>query len=230
MRALWQIPLIMAVASLAAAGEPRTLSATYPSSNLHAVVIQAGAGGVEIQAAREPSVQVRVSLTPRRGGIFASLVRAEQEVGEATLEGTTKDGTLHLVVTPKGEDRRFEESWTVRMPADLALALKLGVGDVTLHGVAGGVNLEVGVGDVTVEAAGGDLHVKLGVGDSDLVAPAAAYGPVQASGGIGDATITVGGREIDGTGMVGHSATWQGQGAHKLTVEVGVGDVQVTLK
>ncbi len=218
------------VAASAAAGDERSLNASYPASGIRQVAIKAGAGDITIVASLNPTVAVDVSLTPRRGGIFASLVQAEQEVDKATLESTTSDHVLTLTVTPTGKDRRFEEDWTVHMPPDLAVALKLGVGNVTIQGLGGGMDLDVGVGDTTVTAPAGDVHLKLGVGDADLTAPAAMYGPVKASGGIGDATILVNGRSIQGKGMMGRTVSWTGQGPHTLKVEVGVGDAQVTLK
>ena len=86
-----------------------------------------------------------------------------------------------------------------------------------MRGIAGGAALELGVGDVRVEVPNGDVIVDLGVGDAVVKAVAASYGPVEASGGVGDARIKVAGDSIKGEGFVGHSASWVGNGRHRIT-------------
>jgi len=98
-----------------------------------------------------------------------------------------------------------------------------------MQGIAGGAKLELGVGSVKMDAPDGDIFVDLGVGDAVVTAVAASYGPVKASGGVGDARIKAAGDRVEGEGFVGHSASWVGSGRHRIQVEVGVGDAHVTL-
>jgi hypothetical protein len=230
MRNLWILALTIALAApCIEAATTRTLADEVPAAGLDRMTLEAGVGDVEIVAMDGDAVVLEVVLKPRRGGIFSSMARAEREVQEARLAVDTRDGNLMIKVESDSTERRFEERWSVHLPARLAVDLDLGVGDVIIRGVNGGVNLDSGVGDVLVDVAGGDVSLDLGVGDMTVKAPAEGYGRVECSGGVGEARVTVNGRTVEGDGFVGHTATWQGEGPAKLTVDVGVGDARVTL-
>ncbi len=208
---------------------PRLLTQTVPAAGLTRVTVSAGVGEVEVRAASGDEVRAEVVLEPRRGGLFSSIRAAEREVQEAVLTVSAADGELTLEVSTDSGDRRFEERWTLTLPASLALELRVGVGNVRLDGLAGGVTLESGVGNALLEVGGGDLEVELGVGDLTLVGPAAAYGPVTCSSGVGETRLRVHGQRVEGGGFLGGSSSWTGQGPSRLEAEVGVGNAVVTL-
>lgn len=207
----------------------RVLERSTPAAGLDRVEIEAGVGDVRVEVGEDDSIHVEVTLEPRRGGLFSSIRTAEREVQEATLEAETAGRALQLRVGTNADERRFEERWTVVMPARLALQLELGVGDVELRGVVGGITLEAGVGDVVVDAEGGDLDLEVGVGDLSVRAPAVAYASVRCAAGVGEARIRVQGETLGGGGFVGSSASWTGSGPHRIRAELGVGDASVTL-
>jgi hypothetical protein len=105
-----------------------------------------------------------------------------------------------------------------------------GVGNVELRGVAGGLEIDSGVGDVLVEVTSGDVSINLGVGNASLRAPADAYASAEGSGGVGDARLNVCGERISGSGFVGQSASWTGDGSYHIEVDVGVGDAHIKLE
>jgi hypothetical protein len=137
---------------------------------------------------------------------------------------------LILEIATDDDDRHFEERWTIELPARLSFELDLGVGDVEVRGLAGGVSADIGVGDVLVEGVSGDVTIDLGVGDASVRAAAGHYGSVAGSGGVGDARLTVRGERVSSSGFVGHSAEWTGDGPHFIEIDVGVGDAKVTLE
>jgi len=225
--------LAFAIAALAVptqAATTRTLADEVPAAGIERLQLESGVGDVEIVASDRDTVALEVVLKPRRGGIFSSMTRAEREVDEARLEVTTDRGTLSLSIASSSSERRFEERWSVQVPARLALDLTVGVGDVQVRGAAGGVTLESGVGDVLLGVAGGDVALEVGVGDVAVTAPADGYGRVDCSGGVGEGRVTVRGTTVEGGGFVGHSTTWKGDGPARLKLEVGVGDARVTLE
>lgn len=217
------------LAGVADATSERTLTGSFPAESVESVSIEAGVGDIDITATDSAVVEVEVRLTPRRGGIFSSMKQAEQEVEEASLLNENVRSRLYLEIDSSSGERRFEERWTIRLPARLAVELDLGLGDVTVTGLRGGTDFEVGVGDVTLDAVSGDLFIEVGVGDVTVNAESADYGNVEASGGVGDSQLRVRGERVNSEGMVGHSASWQGDGSHRLEIEVGVGKARVTL-
>jgi hypothetical protein len=231
MRRTW---IALAIATLLAvpgtASTTRTLEDALPAAEVEQVVIEVGVGDVEVTARDGDTVFIHITLKPRRGGLFSSMRRAEREVEMATLRSEVKGTSLRLKVESDSNERRFEEHWTIELPDRLSLDLELGVGDVEIRGMSGGLKIEAGVSDMLVEATSGDVTLELGVGDATVRAPAHAYRSATCTGGVGDARLEVRGERISSEGFVGHSASWTGDGDHTLKVEVGVGDANVKLE
>jgi len=222
---------ILACAVLSEAATPRTLTRNIPIGPIEALDLESGIGDVKI-IAREglDEVAVEVTLTPRRGGFFSSMRQAEKEVQAASLRAKVNGKKLMLGIDPPADDeRRFEERWTIELPADIELKLNHGVGDISIQGVRAGLEIDSGVGDIEAEVAEGDITIDLGVGTAVVIAPADAYASAEGAGGVGDARLTVRGEKISGGGFISHAASWSGNGTHHIEVSVGVGDAVITL-
>jgi len=222
--------IVLAIAVPASAGAPRILDGVVPAAELESVRLDAGVGDIEITATEDAAeVSVSVQLKPRRGGFFSSLKKAQREVDEAELRMDVSKGILRLEIETSSDDRHFEETWIIELPARLDFDLDLGVGDVDVRGLSGQLTVDIGVGDFDAEAISGDLNIDIGVGEASVRAAAVDYGSVDGSGGVGDARLTVRGAKISSSGFVGKSAEWTGDGAHAIEISVGVGDAEVTL-
>lgn len=227
---LWIIFCAIACAAPAWAQAERTLTEQIPLGALERVTLEGGVGDIEVVTSPEDLITVQVELKPRRGGIFSSLKRAEQEVEHATLEASSTAQTLRLKVHSDSHDRRFEERWYIEMPEHLALEVEQGVGDTTVRGLSGGVRLEAGVGDVAIDVVSGELSVELGVGDVTVSSSAAEYSSAKCSAGVGNAYLRAQGKRSSSEGFVGHSASWEGDGPHTIDIQVGVGDARIILE
>ncbi len=230
-RVVFSVLLVAAIAVTAGAADTRTLTRSLDAGSTTRLVLESGIGDVGINASPEASeIAIEVVLTPRRGGFFSSKRKAEQDVEAATLSAEVKRDRLHLKIMPEADDdRRFEENWSITLPANVALKLSHGVGDIDIRGPEAGVEIESGVGEVRVEVGGGEVSIELGVGTAFVRAPAADYASAEGAGGVGDARITARGEKISGGGFVSHSATWEGDGTFHIEVSVGVGDAVITL-
>ena len=152
--------VILACGFMVDAATPRTLTRNVPVGPIEVLALDSGIGDVKI-IAREgiDEVAIEVTLTPRRGGFFSSKRQAERDVQAASLKAKVKGKKLVLGIDPPADDeRRFEERWTVEMPAGIELRLNHGVGDVAINGVRAGLEIDAGVGDVQVEVAEQVLH------------------------------------------------------------------------
>ncbi len=231
MRQFWTAGcLISLCAVVAVAGEPRVFEENVSCADAERVVIEAGVGDVGITTGEGETISVEVVLKPRRGGFFSSMKKAQKDVDQAVLKVETVGKDVRLDIDSDSDEPRFEEQWTITLPARLAVDLELGVGDVEIRGVGGGVDIEAGVGDLLLKASSGDLRVDLGVGDATITAPADQYGSAVCSAGVGDARLKVQGKRIASDGFVGHEARWSGDGEFKVRVELGVGEGRVTLE
>jgi len=155
--------------------------------------------------------------------------RAEEEVAAAEIKANQGTNTLSLEMDSNSNEPRFEARWVVSAPSRFHFELEQGVGDVSVEGLAGGIDMEVGVGEVTARIISGDVGMSLGVGDAVIRAPVEAYGSVDVSGGVGGARVVVNGDVKKGEGFVSHSSRWRGDGPDSIELEVGVGDAEVIL-
>lgn len=215
--------------AIGANGAERSLNDSFPAATVTAIQITNGVGDVAITAADAPEITVDVTLVPRRGGLFSSYRSAERDVESARLSSRMVDGRLELAIDSESEEPRFEARWVVVAPAATTLALELGVGDLTVRGIAGGVETELGVGDAVIEVIDGDVELELGVGDATVRGPARHFGSIESSAGVGSTDVVVQDQRVSGEGFVGQSSSWQGEGPHRISVEVGVGDSRVVL-
>jgi len=231
MKRYWILALAMIVlAAPAWAGSPRILQGAVDAGNFETVRLDAGVGEITVVAVDAlEKVTIEVSLKPRRGGFFSSMKKAQIEVDEAELRMDVSKGVLRLEIETKSDDRHFEETWTIELPARLALDLDVGVGDVEVRGLAGSLTIDAGVGDIVAEGLSGNVSIDVGVGDATVRAASVHYGSVSGSGGVGDAKLTVHGKSISSSGFVGKSAKWTGDGEHVIEISMGVGDAEVIL-
>jgi len=225
------LAIAIAIANPLTAGAPRILEGTVSAADLETVQLDAGVGDIDIVAVEGGTeVSIVVRLKPRRGGFFSSLKTAQAEVDEAELRMDVAKGILRIEVETDSDDRHFEENWTLELPARLDFNLDLGVGDVDVRGLAGGLTADIGVGNLVAEEVSGDLEIDIGVGEASIQAAAVNYGSVDGSGGVGDTELTVSGEKISSSGFIGKSANWTGNGDHVIEISVGVGDAKVTLE
>ena len=74
------------------------------------------------------------------------------------------------------------------------------------------------------------LNVDLGVGNVDVELPLASTGAVKLSAGVGDTRLTGGGDTTVDRAFVSHELRGHGDGDFDAHIEVGVGDVEVSLR
>ncbi len=231
MKKLWiTCCLLLICAAPLTATSTKTMGDQISAEGIDTLKLEAGVGDVEIIAVKGETIGFEVVLEPRRGGLFTSKRRAEREVEEATLEADISGSKLYLKVRSSSSERRFEETWTIELPARLAADIEHGVGDIGVRGITGGVELETGVGDVRVSVDTGDVMIEIGVGDAEVEAPVEAYGSAKCSAGVGNARLRVDGEKIGDGGFLGNSTSWSGSGEFEIRVDVGVGNAEVTLE
>ncbi len=207
----------------------RTLEASIQRKGATSLHLETAVGDVTISPATGEGIHVVVQLIPRKAGFFSSLKEAERQVESASLAIKRHGKRIDVEIEDFAGEPRFEARWTVTVPADLALKLDVGVGNLKIRGIAGGVQVDLGVGDASIETAGGEITADVGVGDVTVTAPAAAYGPVECSTGVGEATINVNAEAHEGKGMISKELTWRGPGERSINLETGVGSIIVTL-
>jgi hypothetical protein len=101
---------------------------------------------------------------------------------------------------------------TLHVPRSLPLRADLGVGKLTIEGIASDVTADLGVGEV---------HVTL---------PKEAIGSAAIDTGIGEASLVAAGRRYSNGGLIVRAIHWdKGLGHARVKVDCGIGEIHVEL-
>lgn len=155
---------------VAARGEAAFSGSHQLSSAVQQLQVDLGDSPLEIQACdadvpatcpgelRYDGVWRAVGGTPKdaRSNAGAAAIVFEQSDSLASLAAATPTSLLDLV------DLEFG---TLRLPGDLHLDIRTGLGDIEVYGVRASVTASAQVGDVVIEGGDAGLAVRTGLGD-----------------------------------------------------------------
>jgi hypothetical protein len=211
------------------AAENRVLNLSHPAAEITVVSLDMGVGDIEIRGADTDTIRVQVELKPKKD-FFRSSRRARQMLEEIEISARLRGDTLHLELKPDPDGDDLSEDWSIELPRELAISVDAGVGDLTIEGVKGVIDIDMGVGDIEVLEAVNDVTVDCGVGSIEIRGVYEAFGPIEASAGVGDASLrTPEGRER-GSGFIGRSLDFRGPGKARINIDAGVGDATIHLR
>lgn len=199
------------LAALPAAADDvvRKLDGRFSASDASRISLDFPVGELIVEAGSGREVEVHVDLECD-GRRKARCTEAARKV--EIVAGTGNKLNVELKGWPKAGDHGLEGVFRVTVPRDLPLTAELGVGEMRISGL---------------EA---DLSADLGVGDVSVTMPESAVAEVRLNAGVGDATLSAGGRNIAGKGFVGKELEWsEGSGKAHVKVDCGVGEASVKL-
>ncbi|HXS81752.1 MAG TPA: hypothetical protein VN896_03455 [Methylomirabilota bacterium] len=183
----------------------------YPVTSNHRVRLEFPVGELKVLATDEPHVRFDLRVRCRRW----SDERCAEMADRLILDSDDTGGTLNLKLHkfPHWNNHGMTVIGTLSVPRTLAVDIEMGVGELTISGIEG------------------DLDVQLGVGEADIRALRSRAGHVTVDTGIGDADIHGGGSGTRSRGFIGSHAVWdEGQGRASVRLHVGVGDASVRLE
>jgi hypothetical protein len=187
------------LAQTIAAGEARSIAIDFPVGDLR---IETGSGDT-----------VRVDLKVECDRWFRS---CEDRLEDVELRSDLENGKLHVDIRGYGHGHSgdLEVNGTITVPANRALRVDMGVGQLDIDGISGRLDVDLGVGDVTVRM------------------PASAVRSVSIDAGVGDTTLRLPSGPVDDErSFVSSEIDWnEGRGEASVAVEVGVGDAVVRLE
>jgi hypothetical protein len=177
---------------------------TFDLSEFREIELRGSVGTMRIEPAEGDELELVLEIEGKRGGFF----RHSKDVSEVELE--VRERGERLVLEQTEEDT--ETDWTVYLP------------------VVARTVIEFGVGEVDVEIGATDLKLDVGVGDVDVVAPEGAAGFIDLSVGVGDARMK-GGRIVDADrALISQDIRGRGDGDHEISIDLGVGDLDLRLR
>ena len=217
------LPVVLAPSSNAQ--DTRTLTANESDQGLTAVEFEGHVGSMQIRPATSGGVRVQVEIRPSRS---SRRVRGNPQSME--LRSSRSGSTL--VVNLTGDHEDLEEIWMIEVPAHLLVEAELGVGDITLQGIRGGLRAKVGVGSLNVDVPEGGVTAETGVGKVSIKSGTTSYGNVDLRTGVGNGRLSIDGREFRQEPRPpgpSQRISFGGNGRDEFRIKSGVGDVELTI-
>ena len=204
--------LLCAVPALADDDETvRSFQKRIPASGVDSIHLDFPVGEVEVTGWSEGDLDARLDLVCDRDSS-----RCREAAQKVRFVYDTSGDELRLRVRdwPKGKMKGLHVRARISVPRALALRAELGVGELTVKGVES------------------DLTADLGVGEVNITLPESAIGSVSLDTGIGEASLSAGGRHYESAGLFVREVNWKtkGTGRSRVEVDCGVGEINVSLK
>ncbi|HVC28593.1 MAG TPA: hypothetical protein VNF48_03510 [Gammaproteobacteria bacterium] len=231
--------LLLGLPLLAQAADPRILNTDIPASGFDAVAISAGVGELHITPSTDDAVHVQVSLEQKSSEFlwfFHWQSRATaQEIQSAQITQQQQGQQLILSLTTPGKlsNDDVKQKWDVQVPARMAVDLNMKVGEATIDGVAGGVQVTLNVGELNVDIPRGVLNAKINVGQISVTTGTSQPGNIALSSNIGEAALYMHGKHIKHVGEhsgLGSSVNLNGSGHDSMNLSVNIGEVDLRVE
>lgn len=176
---------------------------TIDAALLESVEIEASAAEMEVEFYAGDEIELEIELEAD-GNWFG---RRRGDVDRVELAVRTSETSVYLGIS----DQDVEQHWRLKIPAKLAVAFEVGVGEIELEGLSNNLKMEVGVGSIRVDIADTDyarIHLSVGVGETAIK-------------GFSN-------QQVDNERSFMSSDTYyHGDGELEIDIEVGVGEVEV---
>jgi len=209
---IWTATAALALTLPAAADDHRrvrSLTGDFATADVERVELRLPPGSVRIEPS--PDGRLRAELD-----VHCSFddSHCEERAGRLSLESSRQGNSLTLRVDGASglSSLKLRFRGRILVPQGKVLEVDFPAGELTIKGVRGDLHVDVGAGEVAIVLREDDVRsVRLGVG-------------------IGEASLSVAGRSIEGSGWLGQNVRWgEGTGASRVAVNLGVGELGVTL-
>lgn len=209
------------------------LNSKRDANGIDEINITARVGEIHLEVGTSDEIIVDVELEPEDGAGG----EVDELIDGAELEVSQRSGRIQFEISfADGRNRDDDdldviEKWRVRVPERLAAVLKMGVGEVEVEGIEGGVDTTVGVGEITVDVPAGTVRLKSSVGEVTVRHRAADVGRVDLDTNVGDVSLRVEDEfiEPERSLFVGSRLTWDGKGDDDINVTVNIGEIDVSV-
>lgn len=201
----------LAVPAAAREYEIRRLDETFPLTGASRIVLDFPVGELEVVAGSGDVASVELSVRCRRRGSRCD-DRAERLWTKSKRSGERL--TIEFGGWPKLNSGDLSAHAVITVPADRALEVDMGVGELEIRGLTSDLDIELGVGEVSLELAAADLSsvsLDAGIGETDVRSSA-------------------GHTSSDRSWLIGSHTHWRGDGRSRVDVELGVGEITARLR
>lgn len=215
---------------------PRTLILEQDAAALDALALEVGVGEMHVTPSPDNKLHVQVTLQQKEREFmwfFHWMSQGTQrDIASAAIRARQDGGRVALSLDYPGVNQDdIKQDWDVQVPARLKLAAVMKVGEMSVEGVAGGVDAKLNVGELSIDAPEGAIRGDVNVGEIRATSGSAHYGRVELSSNIGEALLTIGGKNAGRRdhGGLGNRVSLDGSGPDEMHLSVNVGEATLHL-
>ncbi len=214
----------------------RTFTLDVEAAGLQSIDLRTTDGAVEVVGTDEDRIRISADVsTPGQKRKWSASVPAD--LARTDLVGERLGDVFSARLRVPGNDPVVER-WTVRVPRRFTVGLEANDSAIVISDVRGGVNaranagVESKPGSIRVNAPGGRLDLSLHVGEIHAQTLSTSRGPVDVESGVGDARVTLSGRNIVSPRSPGpgHRLRLSDAGPDAVKLRVGVGTATLDIK
>lgn len=220
----------------------RQLKGDMPAADFKGVKLDGHIGTVDILAGDDASVHWELHLRLDKDADFSAAERSEVDKAVAAVNAASPDlvgacGDRICMNAPafdnlsSSERKDIHDHWVITVPARYAASLDYNIGEATIGGIAGGVDVDMNIGELNIHVPSGSVKADLNIGELNLTSGSASVGDVSMEANIGEVNLTIGGHSIEGEYHfpLGHSVNYSGGGGDEISVDTNIGEVNVEL-
>jgi YbbR domain-containing protein len=219
-----------------AADTSRILQSVSPAAELKQVTLDAGVGQLKVSASPDDSVHVQVRLEKKSQNFLWFFHWMSQSttkaISQVTLQQQSQgDSVTYTLKYPDHlDDGGIKQNWDVQVPSRLFTKVTMKVGQLSVNGIAGGVDVSLNVGEVILNTSAGSMKARVNVGQIRATSATAQPGNIRLSTTIGDARLSMKGR-VDRDNMhhngLGRTIDVTGNGPDQMDLELNIGEVSL---
>lgn len=179
---------------------------TVDITDIEEIVIEGGVGSMEVVPTDGSELIVELEIGAERNWYGRT-----RDIDDIDIVVNKRGDRLIVEVNEKDLDN-VELHWHIKMPE--------------VHRTT----VNMGVGQIIAEVQNTELHVDLGVGEARITVASEHMGRVEASAGVGSASISGGSDTINKRSFVSENVQGYGKGSNEVDVQVGVGEATIALR
>jgi len=208
----------------------RTIERTVAAADVKTLDVKANVGKIRLTAGRGDSVVITLVLTAQQRN--RGWLGRDRWGDPAGVELEVKSGGGRLALDLRGEREGLKEEWTIEAPERLAAKLRMGVGEMEVRDLSGGIDARVSVGDLRVEVPRGEIDAETNVGDVRVVTSTRSYGNVRVEANVGGVDLRLRGHRVEHRrpAGAGDRMSLSGPGEDNIRVRANVGDARLEIR
>lgn len=220
----------------------RQLNGEMPAAGFHGVKLDGHIGTVDIVAGDDTTVHWELDLRLDNDAELSAAERAEIDKAVAAIKADNKAlvgacGEQICLYAPgfdtlsSSERSDIHDHWVVTVPVRYSASLDYNIGEATIGGISGGVDVDMNIGELNIHVPGGPVKADLNIGELNLTSGSTSVGQVSMEANIGDVKLTLGDKTLESEYHfpLGHSLHYQGRGEDDISVDTNIGEANVEL-